>query len=86
MILQIFYNKKIKKEIKMIKIYENDEPIEVAAKLITATVKLKASALDIVMARAAGREAAEEVDVQIFDKQELKAIAEHLLIYVRDEE
>ena len=70
----------------MIKIYENDEPIEVAAKLITATVKLKASALDIVMARAAGREAAEEVDVQIFDKQELKAIAEHLLIYVRDEE
>lgn len=86
MILQIFYNKKIKKEIKMIKIYENDEPIEVAAKLITATVKLKASALDIVMARAAGREAAEEVDVQIFDKQELKAIAEHLLIYVRDED
>jgi hypothetical protein len=88
MILQIFYNKKIKKEIKMIKIYENDEPIEVAAKLITATVKLKAkaSALDIVMARAAGREAAEEVDVQIFDKQELKAIAEHLLIYVRNED
>lgn len=70
----------------MIKIYENDEPIEVAAKLITATVKIKASALDIVMARAAGKEVAEEVDVQIFDKQELKAIAEHLLIYVKEDE
>jgi hypothetical protein len=39
MISQIFYNKKIKKEIKMIKIYENDQPIEVATKLITATTK-----------------------------------------------
>lgn len=29
---------------------------------------------------------AEEVDVRIFDKQELKAIAEHLLIYVRNED
>ena len=70
----------------MIKIYENDEPIEVAAKLITATVKVKASTLDILMACAAGRETAEEVDVRIFDKQELKAIAEHLLIYVRNED
>lgn len=70
----------------MIEIYENDQPIEVAAKLITATVKIKASALDIVMARAAGKEATEEVDVLIFDKQELKAIAEHLLIYVRNED
>lgn len=70
----------------MIEIYGNDQPIEVAAKLITATEKVKASALDIVMARAAGKESTEEVDVLIFDKQELKAIAEHLLIYVRDED
>ena len=70
----------------MIEIYRNDQPIEVAAKLITATVKVKASALDIVMARAAGKEAQETVKVRIFDKQELKAIAEHLLIYVRDED
>ena len=70
----------------MITIYSDDLPIEVAAKLITSTVKVKSSALDIVMARAAGRETAEEVDVLIFDKQELKAIAEHLLIYVRDED
>jgi hypothetical protein len=70
----------------MIEIHGNDQPIEVAAKLITATVKVKASALDILMARAAGKEAKEEVDVLIFDKQELKAIAEHLLIYVRDED
>ena len=70
----------------MIEIHGNDQPIEVAAKLITATVKVKASALDIIMARAAGREAAEEVDVLIFDKQELKAIADHLLIYVRNED
>lgn len=70
----------------MIEIYGNDQPIEVAAKLITATEKVKASALDIVMARAAGRETAEEVDVRIFDKQELKAIAEHLLIYVNEDE
>ena len=40
----------------MIEIHGNDQPIEVAAKLITATVKIKASALDIVMARTAGRE------------------------------
>lgn len=70
----------------MIVINGEDLPVEVAAKLITATVKIKASALDIVMARAAGKKAAEELDVRIFDKQELKAIAEHLLIYVRDED
>ncbi|MBF1186977.1 MAG: hypothetical protein HXM02_02815 [[Eubacterium] sulci] len=70
----------------MIEIYENDQPIEVAAKLITATVKVKRSALGIAMVRAAGKEVAEEVDVQIFDKQELKAIAEHLLIYVNEDE
>lgn len=70
----------------MIEIYENDQPIEVAAKLITSTVKVKITALGIAMARAAGKEATEEVDVLIFDKQELKAIAEHLLIYVRNED
>ena len=70
----------------MITIYSDDLPIEVAAKLITSTVKVKKSALDIVMACAAGRETAEEVDVRIFDKQELKAIAEHLLIYVNEDE
>lgn len=70
----------------MITIYSDDLPIEVAAKLITSTVKVKRTALDIVMARAAGRETAEEVDVRIFDKQELKAIAEHLLIYVNEDE
>lgn len=70
----------------MITIYSDDLPIEVAAKLITSTVKAKRSALDIVMACAAGRETAEEVDVRIFDKQELKAIAEHLLIHVRNED
>lgn len=70
----------------MITIYSDDLPIEVAAKLITSTVKVKRSALDIVMARAAGRETAEEVNVRIFDKQELKAIAEHLLIYVNEDE
>lgn len=70
----------------MIKIYENDQPIEMAAKLITATTKIERSALGIAMARVAGKDVAEEVDVQIFDKQELKAIAEHLLIYVRDED
>lgn len=46
----------------MITIYNDDLPIEVAAKLITS------------------------VDVRIFDKQELKAIAEHLLIYVNEDE
>ena len=70
----------------MIEIHGNDQPIEVAAKLITATVKVKASALDILMARAASKGAKEEVDVLIFDKQELKAIAEHLLIYVNEDE
>lgn len=70
----------------MITIYSDDLPIEVAVKLITSTVKVKRSALDIVMACAAGRETAEEVDVRIFDKQELKAIAEHLLIYVNEDE
>ena len=70
----------------MITIYSDDLPIEVAAKLITSTVKVKRSALDIVMACAAGRETAEEIDVRIFDKQELKAIAEHLLIYVNEDE
>ena len=70
----------------MITIYSDDLPIEVAAKLITSTVKVKRSALDIVMACASGRETAEEVDVRIFDKQELKAIAEHLLIYVNEDE
>lgn len=70
----------------MITIYSDDLPIEVAAKLITSTVKVKRSTLDIVMACAAGRETAEEVDVRIFDKQELKAIAEHLLIYVNEDE
>ena len=70
----------------MIEIYGNDQPIEVAAKLITATVKVKRSALGIAMVRAAGKEVAEEVDVRIFDKQELKAIAEHLLIYVNEDE
>jgi hypothetical protein len=70
----------------MITIYSDDLPIEVAAKLITSTLKVKRSALDIVMARAAGRETAEEVNVRIFDKQELKAIAEHLLIYVNEDE
>lgn len=70
----------------MITIYSDDLPIEVAAKLITSTVKVERSALEIVMARAAGRETAEEVDVRIFDKQELKAIAEHLLIYVNEDE
>lgn len=70
----------------MITIYSDDLPIEVAAKLITSTGKVKRSALDIVMARAAGREPAEEFDVRIFDKQELKAIAEHLLIYVNEDE
>lgn len=70
----------------MITIYSDDLPIEVAARLITSTVKVKRSALDIVMACAAGRETAEEVDVRIFDKQELKAIAEHLLIYVNEDE
>lgn len=70
----------------MIVINGEDLPVEVAAKLITSTVKVKRSALDIVMACAAGREAAEEVDVRIFDKQELKAIAEHLLIYVNEDE
>ena len=70
----------------MIKIYESDQPIEVAVKLITATTKIKRSALGIAMAHAAGKEATEEVDVRIFDKQELKAIAEHLLIYVNEDE
>ena len=70
----------------MITIYSDDLPIEVAAKLITSTLKVKRSALDIVMARAAGRETAEEANVRIFDKQELKAIAEHLLIYVNEDE
>lgn len=70
----------------MITIYSDDLPIEVAAKLITSTLKVKRSALDIVMARAEGRETAEEVNVRIFDKQELKAIAEHLLIYVNEDE
>lgn len=70
----------------MITIYSDDLPIEVAAKLITSTVKIKSSALDIVMAHAAGKEPTKEVDVRIFDKQELKAIAEHLLLYVRSDE
>lgn len=70
----------------MITIYSDDLPIEVAAKLIASTVKVKRSALGIAMVRAAGKEVAEEVDVRIFDKQELKAIAEHLLIYVRNED
>ena len=56
MILQIFYKKKIKKEIKMIKIYEDNQPIELAAKLITATTKIERSSLGIAMARAAGME------------------------------
>lgn len=70
----------------MIVINGEDLPVEVAAKLITATVKVKASTLDIIMARATGGKAAEEVNVRIFDKQELKAIAEHLLIYAKNED
>ena len=70
----------------MIKIHENDQPVEVAAKLITATTRIERSKLGIAMARAAGKEVEEEVDVRIFDKQELKEIAEHLLVYVKNED
>lgn len=70
----------------MITINGDDLPVEVAAKLITSTVRIKRSRYDIAIALATGKTAEEEVDVRIFDKQELKAIAEHLLIYVRNED
>lgn len=44
----------------MIKIYEDDQPIELAAKLITATTKIERSSLGIAMARAAGVEDEEQ--------------------------
>ena len=62
----------------MIKINDNDLPIQVAEKIINGTKKVPASLSDKVFA---GKEIGETVSRDMFDLEEIKEIAGYLTVY-----
>ena len=66
----------------MIQINDFDLPIQVAEKIIGGTKDMPASMLDKVAYRAfTGKEIGETVSKDMFDLEEIKEIADYLMVY-----
>ncbi len=66
----------------MIQINDYDLPIQVAEKIISGTKEVLASPLDKAAYKAfTGKEIGETVHRDMFDLEEIKEIADHLLVY-----
>lgn len=70
----------------MIEIQDYDEPIAVAEKLITARTIRKCGSLDKILQKAFTGQELDEVECDTFSDEDLKEIAEHLLVYVKRQE
>ena len=66
----------------MIQINDSDLPIQVAEKIISGTKDVPASMLDKAAYRIfIGKEAGETVSKDMFDLEEIKEIADYLIVY-----
>ena len=66
----------------MIQIDEHDLPIHVAEKIISGTKEVPASMLDKAAYRAfTGKEIGETVSKDMFELEEIKEIADYLIVY-----
>ena len=66
----------------MIQINDFDLPIHVAEKIISGTKDVPASMLDKAAYRAfAGKEIGETISTDMFDLEEIKEIADYLIVY-----
>lgn len=70
----------------MITIDDYDMPITVAEKLISARTRRKACQLDKIFQKAFTGKEMDEVECDTFSDDDLREIAEHLLVYVKHEE
>lgn len=71
----------------MIQINDEDFPITVADKIIHGTKTVKASILDKAIYKAIlGEECIDYVEKDMFDDDELRQIAQHILVYLRETE
>lgn len=70
----------------MIEIQDYDEPIVVAEKLINARTKRKCGSFDKIIQKAFTGKEMDEVECDTFSDDDLREIAEHLLVYVKHEE
>ena len=70
----------------MIQIENNDLPVTVAQKLITATKTVNATPLHKAAYKSIfGEECGETVEVDMFSDDDLREIADHLYAYLREE-
>ena len=66
----------------MIQINDFDLPIHVAEKIISGTKDVPASTLDKAAYRAfTGKEIGETISIDMFDLEEIKEIADYLMVY-----
>ena len=66
----------------MIQIEDNDMPIQVAEKIISGTKEKQTTSLDKVAYKAfAGKEIGDTIPVDMFDLEEIKEIADYLMVY-----
>lgn len=70
----------------MIQIDNTDTPIEVAQKIINGTMEVEANMVDKAMMRAFRCKEVEKIRRALFDLEELKEIAGHLLVYCNTHE
>lgn len=70
----------------MIEIQDYDEPIVVAEKLINARTKRKCGSFDKMIQKAFTGQELDEVEVDTFSDEDLKEIADHLMLYVKRQE
>lgn len=70
----------------VVEIYDYDQPITVAEKLISATCIRKCSSIDRIFQKAFTGKELDEIECDMFNDDDLKEIAEHLLVYVNRQE
>lgn len=67
----------------MIQIENNDLPVTVAQKLITATSTVNATPLHKLVYKSIGKECGETVEEDMFNDDDLREIADHIYAYLR---
>ena len=65
----------------MIQINDNDQPIEVVQKLVTATKVVKLSAMQKALRTVMENDNSEECEFDMFSLEEIKEIIDYLTIY-----
>lgn len=68
----------------MIQIEDKDTPITAAEKLIRATTTVKATIINQAVCKVLhGKELGETVELDMYDDDDLKEIADHIYLYLR---